>query len=629
MKIGWRAYLLLGVCFITSFTINGQPVQINEALAVNSNFLDEDGEASDWIELFNNMRQDIDLSGWTMTDDIGVIDKWTFPDFIMEANSYLLIWASGKDRRELTYYRSLIKEGDEFSFINPTESVDDDWITLNFNDLEWENGLSGFGYGDDDDTTILEKGTQSVFLRKKFNVSDVGALEALVFDIDYDDGFVAYINGVEIARELVNGIRPEYNARAIENHEATLYGGGQPERFVIENPDVILQNGENILAVQVHNVNPSSSDLTAIPFLTGVYERQSFEGSPTAEVLDLKDQLFHTNFKLAAEKETVYVFTEAGVLADSLFLAGEFSDISIGRDIVEKNIVYYDMPSPGSENVGTPFEGVIETEINFSHDGGATGTFDLELTTEQTGGVIRYTSNSTIPVSGSASYEGPIRINKNSVIRARYFKDGFISSNTDSRAYMINVKHDLPIISLITAPGNLFDIDNGIYVRGRQASSDFPYFGANFWEDWERPVHFSFYETDGEVAEMTNAGIKIFGGWSRGFDQRSFSLFARKEYGKGKFKHLFFPELEYSSFESLVLRNSGNDWSRTMLRDGTLTSLMKGADLEFQAYRPTVVYLNGEYYGIYNLREKVNEHFLASKKKSILIVLIFWKKMQK
>ncbi|MCB0644633.1 MAG: CotH kinase family protein, partial [Phaeodactylibacter sp.] len=121
------------------------------------------------------------------------------------------------------------------------------------------------------------------------------------------------------------------------------------------------------------------------------------------------------------------------------------------------------------------------------------------------------------------------------------------------------------------------------------------------------------YEEDGTLGAAFDGGVKIFGGYSRSNDQRSLSIFARGKYGFNEFDYPFFPDQPYDSYQAIVLRNSGNDWNNTMLRDAALNGLLKGADIERQAYRPVATYLNGEYWGIYNIREKINEHFLASK----------------
>jgi hypothetical protein len=111
----------------------------------------------------------------------------------------------------------------------------------------------------------------------------------------------------------------------------------------------------------------------------------------------------------------------------------------------------------------------------------------------------------------------------------------------------------------------------------------------------------------------SNGGLKIFGAYSRAWDQKSFSLFARSQYGTSQFEYSFFDDLTYDSFESFVLRNSGNDWMRTNLRDAAITSLMKNSGLDYQSFKTVSSYINDTYWGLYHMREKVSVNFIASK----------------
>ena len=170
------------------------------------------------------------------------------------------------------------------------------------------------------------------------------------------------------------------------------------------------------------------------------------------------------------------------------------------------------------------------------------------------------------------------------MIRAASFKNGWLKSPIKTSTFILdNESHDFPTIFLSTAPENFFDYYTGIYVMGPNASSDFPHFGANFWQDWERPVYIEILEPDGTYFESP-AGAKIFGGWSRGQAQKSLSIFARGEYGAREFDYPLFPDLDIDSYQSFVLRNSGNDWNFTMLRDWYMTGIFKSIDIDFQAY---------------------------------------------
>ena len=595
--------------------ISAQQVQFNEAVSSNSQILDEDNDSPDWFELLNTSSTDVVLSGWTISDKIDQPEKWMFPDLILEPDEYLFLWASGKDRSIIGMPRTLITEGDLFKYTISTGTTSPQWKELGFDDSAWQEGATGFGYGDGDDATLVQPGTRSVFLRKRFVVADISVLEELIFDIDYDDAFVAYINGAELVRANIEGNPPAFNATALTDHEAKIYEGGFPDRFVFDNPSDFLQNGENVLSIQIHNVNNTSSDMSVIPFLSAIYNSPTNEGFDPPTILQLTNTWLHTNFKIASEEETLYLFDENTNLVDSLLIKNLQPDISIGIPLGGSDLVYFETPTPGQPNDGNGFIGINTEEIIFSHPGGNVDVLSLELSGISSPSVIRYTLDGTIPNGNSTPYTSSISINSNTVVRTRVFQPNYIPSKTQSKTYLINVSHDLPIISLVTEPDGFFDNDEGIYVLGDNADNNFPHFGANFWEDWERPVHFTFYETNNSIGLTFDGGTKIFGGWSRGSAQKSLSIFARNQYGFGEIDYPLFPNNNYSNYQAFVLRNSGNDWLNTMMRDGTLTGLMKGSGLDYQAYRPVVTYINGEYWGFYNIREKINEHSLASKHK--------------
>lgn len=170
----------------------------------------------------------------------------------------------------------------------------------------------------------------------------------------------------------------------------------------------------------------------------------------------------------------------------------------------------------------------------------------------------------------------------------------------------------LPVVSLTTNPDNLWDWNAGIYVAGPNAEYDEPYYGANFHQDWERPVHVELYWTDGSKRLDQDAGIQIAGAWSQSNNQKSFSLHARNAYGKKYFEAKLFDELDITRFKSFVLRDSGNDANSTFYRDAMITHLVAANNIDIQAYQPAIVYLNGEFWGILNMREKLNEYYIES-----------------
>jgi len=603
-------------CFLLFTQIYSQDIRINELVASNSIFFDDDGDTSDWIELYNYGNLPVSLLNWSISDEEDDNDPWIFPDITLNQDDYILIWASDKNRGQLIYPRTLINKGDTFRYIIPNyEYPVNIWTVVNYNDNSWSEGPSGFGYSDGDDNTNIPTGSLSAFIRKDFTISDINNIVSLVLDVDYDDGFVAYINGSEVARANINGSPPAYNATTITQHEAQIYSGGTPDRFVIDNFQDILIEGTNTLSIQAHNFSSTSTDFTIIPYLTALFTSDTSAGIEPPEVLQFSsDNTLHTDFKISTSGETIYLRNNFQDLVNSVSFEYLQSDISYGVSNNSNDLVYFQITTPNAENDNSESAGIVSSKVQFSNDGGGMyNAINLTLSGNENSEYIRYTLDSSEPDYTSNFYDEPIQINSTTVVRAKIFKNNFISSYSETRSYLFDSFHNMPYVSIVSDPYNLFDNEYGIYEFGDDASSDWPHFGANFWEDWERPAHFSLYNTNGNLEIGFNSGIKIYGNYSRGNAQKSLAFYARGKYGQSEFNYPFFSELNYSKFQSIVLRNSGNDWLKAQIRDAATTSLMYGTDLEYQSHKSVASYINGEYWGVYNIREKINEHFISSK----------------
>lgn len=600
-------------------TLNGQIV-INEIMSSNSTTIyDENGNSPDWIELYSDTE--INLMGYGLSDDTNDPFKWVFQNISLEPESYLLIFASGDDDGSMVqHWETVINWGDPWKYFIGTSNPPLYWSALNFDDSDWLTGPSGFGYGDGDDATTIPS-VMSVFIRKSFNIESIENILNVILHVDYDDAFVAYLNGIEIARANIGieGIIPNYNQSANEWHEAEIYTGGIPEKFDVNMVPGLLNNGENILAIQVHNYGLSSSDMSLIPFLTLGMDIQPENSIGTPDILNFPLTSLHSNFKIASDGEPIILTHPSGNLVDMVDSTTIPTDVSFGRQPDGDNEwFFYSEPTPGSANNTDGFNEYCQYP-EFSHEGGFY-PYDIEvsISIDSEFQQIFYSLDGSIPTEDSFLYTNPISIESTKVLRAVVIHPICSLGIVITKSYLIDEQSTLPVVSLTSDPINLWDEDYGIYVLGSDASADFPYFGANFWEDWERPVHIEYFDSAGELGFNLDAGIKIFGGWSRGQPQKSLSIFARESYGSDKIEYQIFPDKDINEFRSIVLRNSGNDWfgsgqeSSSMLRDGMMTGLMDETGLDHQAYQPAIVYINGDYWGIHNIREKVNEEFLAS-----------------
>ena len=215
------------------------------------------------------------------------------------------------------------------------------------------------------------------------------------------------------------------------------------------------------------------------------------------------------------------------------------------------------------------------------------------------------------------------KVFKGTVVRAAAFAVDGTRSPVKTQSYFISSDvltryAPLPIVSLSTDPGNFFNpisdsVKGGIYVLGDNGAGDtsYPFFNANFWQDWERPLHLEYYLPNGQLGFQQDAGAQVSGGYSRGHNIKSINLYARSEYGANSFAYPVFPNRPYSAYRRLVLRASGNDYDGAYMRDDVLTGLLDTSGLSVGAGKPVIVFLNGEYWGIFHLRERTNQFYLA------------------
>lgn len=183
------------------------------------------------------------------------------------------------------HWETAVFANDIWRYIVPNSEPSANWKDQSFDDSNWNEGEGGFGYGDNDDGTIVDQAI-SVYFRKTFSVEDISKLTSAIVSADYDDGFIAYLNGYEIGRSYnlpESGTFVPFDTQTSYDHEASLYNGGLPESILIDSLELnnILMNGENVFAIQLHNVSTSSSDMSGNFFLTfGIVDDSEFYSDP-------------------------------------------------------------------------------------------------------------------------------------------------------------------------------------------------------------------------------------------------------------------------------------------------------------------------------------------------------------
>ena len=215
---------------------------------------------------------------------------------------------------------------------------------------------------------------------------------------------------------------------------------------------------------------------------------------------------------------------------------------------------------------------------------------------------------------------------KGTVVRAIAAMEGYPSSPVVTRTYFIHPharrRFTLPVIAISTTEDHLFDYHKGIYTPGidfdrwrqnnpgRHADGGRP---ANYHRrgvEWEYPAHFAFWDSTSVYPDLNqDIGFRIHGGWSRSDPMKSLRIYARSDYGIPALEYPIFPDQDYSSYKRIILRNSGNDYHYTLFRDALIQETVKHMNFETHACRPSVVFINGEYWGIHNIRERYDKHY--------------------
>jgi hypothetical protein len=618
MKI--KYILLIGILLISINPIKAQ-LLLNEISNTNNSFItssDED-DNDDWIEIYNAGSAAVNLLNYGLSDRPNEPDKWLFPEIIIQPYSHLIVIASGKDERSapVNHWETVIYRTDFWKYKVGDSEPPSNWIDLNFDDSTWPMGKGGFGYGSQDTciNTFVPPGSYSVFVRKKFNIYDVNKISQAVLHLDFDDGFVAYLNGVEVGRKNMKDNRPAYNAMATDFNDPILYQGKIPEANFVDEAKInnLLINGENVLCIQVHNISPFSSDLSCNPYLTlGIADSTNHYGAPPSW-LNLKSSYLNADFKLSTGEELV-LSNPQGAIIDSYVLGDLQLDQSFGRSPDGgSQWCIFSSPTPGYTNYGTCYSGYISAPVFSVAPGFYPGAVQVTLISEPDA-EIHYTINGNIPKQSDPVYSQPININNTQVLSAKAFAaSGKLPSKLVKGTYFINENIDVAVFSVSTDSTNLWDYNTGIYVDGPNASPDFPFFGANFWQKWEKPAYFEYFDKSGDRKAFLEAGLRIHGGYSRGFPQKSFRMHARKMYGTSRLNYPVIPDKpEIINYKRLILRNGGQDYYRSRFRDGMLHRLMKNTHSDYMAYDPAVVFLNGKYWGLYGVRERQDKHYLQS-----------------
>lgn len=331
----------------------------------------------------------------------------------------------------------------------------------------------------------------------------------------------------------------------------------------------------------------------------------------------------HVDFKLDAEGGEIYLYDgETGSLIDVVTYPKTYRNASYGRG-GGKDGTWGHLKSPSCGFSNETIE-IFDRQSEIPYFSLVPGFYDsvqsVEIKSNAPSAKIYYTTDGTEPFeSDSLLYETPILVDKNTPIRAISVENNALPSIPLSGSFFIGERNiKLPVVSLVVDPKYFFDNEIGIYVEGNGRYKNVSTTcggNANYWGDESRPCNFELFK-NGEQVFSQEVKTKNSGACSRRFIKKSMKINASGVVGESRLDHDFFQEKSNRKWKSIVLRNDGNDLTfnnSILIRDGFIQSLLPNTmNIDHLAFQPSVVFINGSYYGVLNIRERSDENFVYS-----------------
>lgn len=318
-----------------------------------------------------------------------------------------------------------------------------------------------------------------------------------------------------------------------------------------------------------------------------------------------KGSVFYADFKISASGDDLRLTDRAENEVQKLELPRQYGCVSYGRPAGGGDYGFFETPTRGKKNDAMAYNRRADEPVIVTEGGFYEGSVTVEARGED-GAELRYTTDGETPTRKSKVFpaEG-LTLKKTTPLRVKAFREDAVSSATAGATFFLDDAPQTAIVSLIADDKYLFSKKTGMLVKG---TGSIP----NYSKGFEYPVHIEYFTKDGK-REISQTGTMTCSGHSARINtQKSIALYARKAWGPERFAFNPFPTRDYTSYKSVLLRAANSDFSATRLRDIVASSLAEGQGILYQDHEVIQVYINGKYWGHYNLREKINKHFVAA-----------------
>ncbi|MCQ2107552.1 MAG: CotH kinase family protein [Fibrobacter sp.] len=577
--------------------LKNPPVIFTEVDPVNLVYKDEEGGDAGWVEIYNPADTAVNLKGYYLTNSAATPTKFQFGDVVVKPKSHMIVYLSGRNLPDYVAphdtvnlltsfceveYDAVTKPGQGKSEMKPLPGKSDFCFV--------ENGKNMAGA-----QMIPVKGDLSYFQL----ALSVGSTDEGKVPVDLSKANQFQLKAYIPKGESLNFRFLQKGFREVKSWTKILEGTGDSNTVYSIRPPL-------------NSDYPNLAEITGLRLDFDYYDSVAKDIKVFSYIAYSRGNEPHANFKSKKEGGSLYLFNGEMQLVDSVMYPAAVIGKTWSREAVAAGVSAgtsaavngkwgFAVASPNGATAGTVENAASQNvKTEFPNSGFYLKPFSIAFGSDSQ---IRCEKGGTVPTSKSPLMVSDLTVDTTTVLRCASFEEGAVPGNVINRTYIFEDQPTVASVFITGDPLQMFHADSGLFKN------------ENFWSDKEIPVNIELLEAGQKTPGFSeNAGLAISGNATRTWPKKSVEITFREKYGKNKLDYALFPEFpELKKFKSFKLRNNGNNYHFDYIRDMLASSITEGLGVDYQHGRASIVFYNGEYYGIHNIRESSNKNYYLAK----------------
>lgn len=560
------------------------PVIFTEVDLVNLVYKDEEGGDAGWAEIYNPSDTAVSLKGYYLSNAKAEQAKFQFGDVVVGPKSQMIVYLSG---RNLPNY---VAPHDTVNLLSSYCEAEYDSVSYpgrGKREMKPLPGKSNFCFAENGKNMA---GAQMIPVNSDLGYFQlaltVGSKDEGKLPVDLSKANLFQLKAYIPKGEPINFKILQKSFREVKSWTKILSGTGDSNTVYSVRPPL-------------YSDYPNLSEITGLRLDFDYHDSIAKDIKLFSYIAYTRGNEPHANFKSKKEGGSLYLFNAEKQLVDSVMYPAAVIGKTWSREVSGKwgfaTATPYGATAGNVENAAS-----TNVKTEFPNSGFYSKPFTIAFGSDSQ---IRCEKGGTVPTANSPQMVADLTVDTTTVLRCATFESGAVPGNVINRTYIFENQPTVASVFITGDPLQMFHADSGLFKN------------ENFWTDKEIPVNIELLEAGQKVSGFSeNAGLAISGNATRTWPKKSVEITFREKYGKNKLDYALFPEFpELKKFKSFKLRNNGNNYHFDYIRDMLASSITEGLGIDYQHGRASIVFYNGEYYGIHNIRESSNKNYYLAK----------------